>query len=168
MNFFFHLKSKTNLETLRKCNSHLQYYKIDLSFSIKLQEINYNVCEKLHLELENAREFIIGENISQNRYSSSEKNQLTSMLESKFIKKFTFSITFSFEIFIALIFLISIDSFSHDSLTTLKILDDCARFIKILRSLILPCFFSVNTYKYQQFIISYLRKLTFWYILFNS
>ena len=27
-------KSKTNLVTFRKCNSHLQYYKIDLSFSI--------------------------------------------------------------------------------------------------------------------------------------
>ena len=40
LNFLFHLKSKTNLVTLRKCYSHLQYYKIDLSFSIKLQEIN--------------------------------------------------------------------------------------------------------------------------------
>ena len=28
-NLIFHLKSKTNLVTLRKCNSHLQYYKID-------------------------------------------------------------------------------------------------------------------------------------------
>ena len=42
-NFLFHLKSKTNLLTLKKCNSHLQYYKIDLSFSIKLQEINLYV-----------------------------------------------------------------------------------------------------------------------------
>ena len=25
LNFLFHLKSKTNLVTLRKCNSHLQY-----------------------------------------------------------------------------------------------------------------------------------------------
>ena len=40
LNFLFHLKSKINLVTLRKFNSHLQYYKIDLSFSIKLQEIN--------------------------------------------------------------------------------------------------------------------------------
>ena len=40
LNFYFHLKSRENLITLRKCNSHLQYYKTDLSFSIKLQEIN--------------------------------------------------------------------------------------------------------------------------------
>ena len=45
LNFLFHLKSKTNLITLRKCDSNLQYYKIDLSFSIILQEINLNVCE---------------------------------------------------------------------------------------------------------------------------
>ena len=51
-NFFFHLKSKTNLVTLRKCNSHLQYYKIDLSFSIKLQEINLYVCEEYKTERE--------------------------------------------------------------------------------------------------------------------
>ena len=38
-NFLFHLKTK-NLVILKKCNSHLQYYKIDLSFSIKLQKIN--------------------------------------------------------------------------------------------------------------------------------
>ena len=42
-NFPFHLKSKTNLETLRKRNLHLQYYKIDFIFSIKLQEINLYV-----------------------------------------------------------------------------------------------------------------------------
>ena len=30
-NFFFHLKSKKNLVTLRKCNSVLQYYKTDLA-----------------------------------------------------------------------------------------------------------------------------------------
>ena len=46
LNFLFHLKSKTNLVALRKCNSHLQYYKIDLSFSINLQEINWNECEE--------------------------------------------------------------------------------------------------------------------------
>ena len=43
-NFLFHLKLITNLVTLNKWNSHLQYYKIDFSFSIKLQEINlYNL-----------------------------------------------------------------------------------------------------------------------------
>ena len=41
--FSFHLKSKRNLVTLEKFNSDLQYYKIELSFSIKLQEINLNV-----------------------------------------------------------------------------------------------------------------------------
>ena len=41
--FLFYLKSKTNLVTLKKFYSHLQYYKIDLIFSIKLQEINLNV-----------------------------------------------------------------------------------------------------------------------------
>ena len=45
MNFLFHLKSK-NLVTLWKFNSHLQYYKIDLSFSIKLQQINLYLCEE--------------------------------------------------------------------------------------------------------------------------
>ena len=39
-----------NLVTLRKCNSHLQYYKIDLSFSIKLQEINLNICGEYKTE----------------------------------------------------------------------------------------------------------------------
>ena len=52
LNFLFYLKSKTNLVTLRKCNSLLQYYKIDLSFSIKLQEINLNVCEEYKTERE--------------------------------------------------------------------------------------------------------------------
>ena len=42
----YYLKSKTSLVTLRKCNSHLQYYNIFLSFSIKLQEINSNVCNE--------------------------------------------------------------------------------------------------------------------------
>ena len=42
--------SKTNLLTLSKCNSHLQYYKIDFSFSIKLKDINSNVCEKYKIE----------------------------------------------------------------------------------------------------------------------
>ena len=51
-NFLFHLKSKPNLVPLRKCNSHLQYYKIDLSFSIKLQETNLNVCEEYKTERE--------------------------------------------------------------------------------------------------------------------
>ena len=46
LNFLFHLKSKTNLVILRKCNSHLQYYKIGLIFSIKSQEINLNVCKE--------------------------------------------------------------------------------------------------------------------------
>ena len=38
-NFLFHLKSKRNLVTLVKRNSHVQHYKIDLSFSIKLEKI---------------------------------------------------------------------------------------------------------------------------------
>ena len=37
---------KINLATLSKCKSRIQYYKIDLSFSIKLQEINLNVCNE--------------------------------------------------------------------------------------------------------------------------
>ena len=52
LNSLFHLKLKKNLVTLRKFNSHLQYYKIDLSFSIKLQEINLNVCEEYKTERE--------------------------------------------------------------------------------------------------------------------
>ena len=44
--FHFYLKSKTNLVTLRKFDSHLQYNKIDSSFSIKLQELKLNVCEE--------------------------------------------------------------------------------------------------------------------------
>ena len=52
LNFFFHSKSKINLITLRKSNSHLQYHKIDLSFSIKLQEINLNLCEEYKTERE--------------------------------------------------------------------------------------------------------------------
>ena len=44
---------KKNLVTLRKCNSHLQYYKIDLRFSIKLQEkINLYVCKDYKTERE--------------------------------------------------------------------------------------------------------------------
>ena len=48
MNFLFHLKSKTNLVTLRKCNSHLQYYKIDLSkyFTFSSYEKVLVLCEK--------------------------------------------------------------------------------------------------------------------------
>ena len=49
-NLLFHLKSKTNLVTLRKCNSHLKYYKINLSFSIKLQEINLYLCDEYKTE----------------------------------------------------------------------------------------------------------------------
>ena len=48
--FLFHLKLKTNSLTLRKYNSHLQYYKIDLNSSIKLQEINYDVCKEYKTE----------------------------------------------------------------------------------------------------------------------
>ena len=51
LNFLFYLESK-NLITFRKCNPHLQYYKIDLSFSTKLQEINLNVCEEYKTESE--------------------------------------------------------------------------------------------------------------------
>ena len=50
LNFLSHLESKTNLVTFRKCNSHLKYYKIDLSFSIKLQEINLYTCEEYKIE----------------------------------------------------------------------------------------------------------------------
>ena len=52
LSFLFHLKSKTNWINLRKCNSHPQFYKIDLSFSIKLQEINLYVCEEHKTERE--------------------------------------------------------------------------------------------------------------------
>ena len=37
---------------MRKCNLHLQYYKINSSFSIKLQEIILNVCEEYKTERE--------------------------------------------------------------------------------------------------------------------
>ena len=37
LNFPFHLKSKTNLVTLRKCNSNLQYYKISLLSQLLLK-----------------------------------------------------------------------------------------------------------------------------------
>ena len=40
------------LDVLGKYNSHLQYYKIDLSFSIKLQEINLYLCEEYKTERE--------------------------------------------------------------------------------------------------------------------
>ena len=50
LNFLFDLKSKPSLVTLRKFNSHLQYYKIDLSFSVRLQEINLNACEEYKTE----------------------------------------------------------------------------------------------------------------------
>ena len=58
LNLLFHLKSKTNLVTLRKCNSHLQYYKIDLNFSIKLHEINLYVCEEYKTKREIQTEHI--------------------------------------------------------------------------------------------------------------
>ena len=38
LNFLFHSKLKTKLLTMRECNSHFQYNKIDLRFGIKLQE----------------------------------------------------------------------------------------------------------------------------------
>ena len=44
LNILFHLKFK-NLVTLWKCNSHLQYYKIDLCFGVKLHEINFYSVE---------------------------------------------------------------------------------------------------------------------------
>ena len=50
LNFLFDLKSQINLVTLRKFNSYLQYYKIDLSFSIKLHERKLNVCEEYKTE----------------------------------------------------------------------------------------------------------------------
>ena len=40
---------------MRKCNVHLQYYKIDLSFSIKLQQINLYVCEEYKTKREAQR-----------------------------------------------------------------------------------------------------------------
>ena len=50
-----YIKSKTNVLTLRKCSSHRQYYNIDLSFRIKLQEINLYVCEEYKAEREARR-----------------------------------------------------------------------------------------------------------------
>ena len=50
-----HLESKTNLVTLRKCNSYLQYYKIDFSFNIKLQETNLNISQEYNTEREARR-----------------------------------------------------------------------------------------------------------------
>ena len=49
LNFLFHSKSKTNLITLIKLRSHLQYYKIDSSISMKLQEIMYVVVQTLKM-----------------------------------------------------------------------------------------------------------------------
>ena len=49
-NFLFHSKSRTSLVTLTKCNSQLQYYEIDLSFTLKVQEINSYVCEEYKIE----------------------------------------------------------------------------------------------------------------------
>ena len=59
LNFLFQLKSKKNWVTLRKCNSHLQYYKIDLSFSIELQEINLNAIFFIYFSYSNLN-FISG------------------------------------------------------------------------------------------------------------
>ena len=58
LNFPFHSKSIPNFLTLRKCNSHLQYYKIDLNFSIKLQESNLNVY-KDRTERQNRTECVV-------------------------------------------------------------------------------------------------------------
>ena len=55
LNFVFYLKSKTNSISLRKCNLHLQYYKIDLSLSIKSQEITLNLSEECKTELKARR-----------------------------------------------------------------------------------------------------------------
>ena len=52
MIFLLFLKSKINLVTLRKFNSHLQYFIIDLGFTIKLQEINLIVYEEHKTEHE--------------------------------------------------------------------------------------------------------------------
>ena len=46
LRIIFYENQKQNLVTLGKCNLHLQYYKIDLSLSIKSQEINLNACEE--------------------------------------------------------------------------------------------------------------------------
>ena len=55
LNFLFNLKSKRNSAIWRKFNSHLQYYKIDLSYSNKLQKIILNVCEEYKTEREAGR-----------------------------------------------------------------------------------------------------------------
>ena len=55
LNFLFHLKSKANLVTLQKSNSHLQYYKIDLSFSIKLREI---ICSRCVRKVSDLRSYL--------------------------------------------------------------------------------------------------------------
>ena len=55
LHFFFHLKSKTNLVSLKKFNSYLQYNKIDFSFNIKLQAINLSVCDEYKTEREAGR-----------------------------------------------------------------------------------------------------------------
>ena len=51
-NFLFHWKSKTNLVTLRKYNSRLQYNKIDSSFSSKFLQNNFfnlqNICLQIY------------------------------------------------------------------------------------------------------------------------
>ena len=55
MNFIFHLKSKTDLVTFTKYNSHLQYNKNNLIFSINLQKINLNLCEEYKTQREAQR-----------------------------------------------------------------------------------------------------------------
>ena len=50
MKLVFSFEIKKKLVTFRKCNSHLQYYKINLIINIKLQEINFNVCEEYKIE----------------------------------------------------------------------------------------------------------------------
>ena len=45
-------RCKTNLVTLKKCKSHLQYYIIDSSSNIKLQEINLNMPKEYNTKRE--------------------------------------------------------------------------------------------------------------------
>ena len=47
LSFLLHLELKINLVTSRKYTSHLHCYEIDLSFSIKLQEINLHYRSEL-------------------------------------------------------------------------------------------------------------------------
>ena len=65
LNFFFHLKSKTNSVTLKKCNSHGKYYEIDLNLGNKLQVINVNNNETgpistLSINIQILLKFLVG------------------------------------------------------------------------------------------------------------